>query len=168
MFLMEIKFEINPRSGHLDIPVSVNGEGPFRFTLDTGAVATTLSTPFTEKLNIRTYDDPEGKYEAIGFAYELANLDEMKVGSFRRENEEVLVFDLAPMRGSEAQRIPGNIGHSTLKDYVLSINYQKKTLRLEESDKRVEDIGSWRLIIVPAPLVNSHSPGPGVGSIAFN
>ena len=140
---MEIEFEINPRSGHINIPVRVNGEGPFRFTLDTGAVATTLSIALTEKLDIEINEDPEGKYSAMGLEYHLANLDEFEVGHLRRKNEEVIVFDMHAILGSDPKSMWGNIGHSTLKDYILSINYQKRTLRLEESNTRVEMKESW-------------------------
>ncbi|MHA1481046.1 MAG: retroviral-like aspartic protease family protein, partial [Candidatus Thorarchaeota archaeon] len=150
---MEIEFEINPRSGHINIPVNVNGEGPFRFSLDTGAVATTLSILLTKKLDIEIRKDPAGKYSAIGLEYELANLDEFEVGDLLRKNEEVIVFDFNSIFGSDPNIIAGNIGHSTLKDYVLSINYQKKTLRLEESDERFEDKESW----IPFTFVeNTH------------
>jgi predicted aspartyl protease len=138
-----MKFELNPQSGHIDVPVTVNGEGPFRFTLDTGATATTLWPVLVEKLGIRTRVDPEGKYTAMGIDYLLANLDEFNIGPVRMDNEEVIVFDFGARFGHGASKITGNIGHSTLKDYVLSINYQTKTLRLEKSAERVEDQSSW-------------------------
>ncbi|MHA1576732.1 MAG: aspartyl protease family protein [Candidatus Thorarchaeota archaeon] len=140
---METEFEINPRSGHINIPVHVNGEGPFRVTLDTGAVATTLSIALAKKLDIEINEDPKGKYRAMGHDYHLANLDEFEVASIHRKNEEIIVFADHSILGSDPKSLWGNIGHSTLKDYVLSINYQKKTLSLVESDTKVKDTESW-------------------------
>jgi len=137
-----MEFEINPMSGHISIPVSVNREGPFRFTLDTGAVATTLSTSFAEMLGIETHEDPDKKYQGLGFSYKMARLDEFSVGTLLRMNEEVIVFDLDAFLGARGQ-VSGNIGHSTLKDYVLTINYQKKTLRLEKPSEVPEEIQTW-------------------------
>ncbi|MHA2302605.1 MAG: aspartyl protease family protein [Candidatus Thorarchaeota archaeon] len=139
---MEIGFEINPQTGHIDIPVSVNGEGPFRFTLDTGAVATTLTTSLAEKLGIKTHNDNDGKYEGLGFEYAVGNLDAFSVGTDVRKNEEILVFDMKALLGI-SDRISGNVGHSTLKDYVLSINYGKKTLRLDKRDFNGKEPSSW-------------------------
>lgn len=136
---MEISFEMDPRSGHMDVPVTVNGEGPLRFHLDTGAVATSLSMSLREKLGIKTREDVDGKYKRVGFEYTLANLDEFSIGHELRRNEEVMVFRLL---GGE-NRISGNIGHSTLKDYALSINYSRKTIRLGKGGWNEKEPSSW-------------------------
>ncbi|MGY5876336.1 MAG: aspartyl protease family protein [Candidatus Thorarchaeota archaeon] len=140
---MEMKFEVNPQSGHIDVPVTVNGEGPLRFTLDTGATATTLWPALIEKLGIKTRVDPEEKYSTMGIEYHLANLDEFSIGPVRMDNEEVIVFDFGARFGHGVSKITGNIGHSTLKNYMLSINYQTLTLRLEKSAERAEDQSIW-------------------------
>ncbi|MHA2242344.1 MAG: aspartyl protease family protein [Candidatus Thorarchaeota archaeon] len=139
---MEIGFEINPQTGHIDIPVRVNGEGPFRFTLDTGAVATTVTTSIAEKLGIRTHTNSDGKYEGLGFEYTVGNLDAFRLGTEDRKNEEILVFDMKALLGI-SDRISGNVGHSTLKDYILSINYSKKILRLDKGDFSGKEPSSW-------------------------
>ncbi|MHA2065175.1 MAG: aspartyl protease family protein [Candidatus Thorarchaeota archaeon] len=142
MKTLKIDFEISPQTGHIDIPVNVNGEGPLRFTLDTGAVATTVTTSLAEKLGIKTQNDNDGKYEGLGFEYAVGNLDAFGIGTEVRENEEILVFDMKALLGI-SDRISGNVGHSTLKDYVLSINYSKKTLRLDRGDYGGKEPSSW-------------------------
>ena len=59
---MEIKVKPEINMGHVNIPVSVNGQGPFSFVLDTGASITTIGKRLAEKLGI-----PKGA-RAIGAA----------------------------------------------------------------------------------------------------
>ena len=56
MIKMKIPFELGQGSGHPHVPVYVNGKGPYTFTLDTGATATTISPKIVEELGIETYD----------------------------------------------------------------------------------------------------------------
>jgi len=114
---MKVKFELS-QGGHIDIPVYVNDEGPFRFKVDTGAAATALTQSLVEKLDIQTSLDETGKFDAIGFSYEIAELDNLTIESIVREKEEVIVFDMDSFLaslGAVAQRISGNIGHTVSK-----------------------------------------------------
>ncbi|MHA2501014.1 MAG: retroviral-like aspartic protease family protein, partial [Candidatus Hodarchaeales archaeon] len=69
---MEIDFKLLEGINHIQIPIYVNEEGPFDFTLDTGATATSLSKNLVEKLGIETYPDEQSKPESI--AHEKARV----------------------------------------------------------------------------------------------
>ena len=165
---MEVKFELS-QGGHIDIPVHVNDEGPFRFKVDTGAAATALTQSLVEQLGIQTSLDETGKFDDIGFLYEIAELDSLTIESIVREKEEVIVFDMDSFLaslGPAAQRISGNIGHTTLKDYVLAIDYSTKTLKLNTDTPSDIPSESWipfryvedtHLIGVPV-RINSMDP----------
>ena len=67
---MTIDIRLNPQTRHVYLPVSINDEGPFDFTLDTGAVATTVTPKLLEKFSIEIYDEcliPE-KYTYVKYS----------------------------------------------------------------------------------------------------
>ena len=132
---MEIKFDIGAESGHPHLPVFVNGQGPFTFTLDTGAIATTISKSLAEKLSIRTYEGDRKIASGVGggrVPVAFAKVDRLQIGTEVVENEEVLVIDFDSAMGGFCFT-PGVIGHSFLKNYVMSVNYPAKKMKLERA-----------------------------------
>lgn len=135
---MHIKFEIGSGSGHPHVPVFVNNKGPFTFTLDTGATATTISRAMAEGLGIATYSGDRKFAAGVGggrFPVEYAKVDRLQIGTEILENEEVMVIDFDSAFGCGGFT-PGVIGHSLLKRYRLSVNYPSRTLRLQKPDGR--------------------------------
>ena len=134
---MEIKFEIED-SGHPRVPVYINGEGPFTFTLDTGASTTTISKSLANKLGIETYVLENAKASGVGgsrLTVETAKVEALTIGTETYENLEVMVLDLDSVFGSSGCCDRGVIGHSTLKDYRVSVDYRTKLLTLEKQDE---------------------------------
>ena len=128
---MEIQFKLRKGTNHIHVPVFVNGEGPFEFTLDTGAVKTTLSKSLADKLGLTTYEIVERKLE--GLPAVAAKVNRFQIGSDMFDDEEVLIIDFQSVLGKCTGIMGGVIGYSTLKHYKMSINYPSQTLRLEPS-----------------------------------
>ncbi|MHA1934980.1 MAG: aspartyl protease family protein [Candidatus Thorarchaeota archaeon] len=169
---MEIKFELGQGSGHPQIPIYVNNEGPFTFTLDTGATATTLSKSLAEKLGIEVYEGDKKFASGVGggeIPVLSAKVERLQLGSVIIENEEILVIDFHSIFGGTGSCMNGVIGHNHLKDYRMSVNYRTKTLGLDkingtESDE--DDNLNWydfeyiedsHLVGVPT-YINSEGP----------
>ncbi|MFX0078230.1 MAG: aspartyl protease family protein [Candidatus Hermodarchaeota archaeon] len=129
---MEIKFKLDKETHHIHIPVYVNGEGPYDFTLDTGAVKTTLSKTLAEKLDLKTYEIKDRKME--GLPAVAAKVNSFQIGSDAFNDEEVLIIDFKSVLPTCTDEMGGVIGHTTLKHYKMSINYPTQTLRLEPSN----------------------------------
>ncbi len=128
---MEIQFKLDKATHHIHVPVYVNGEGPYDFTLDTGAVKTTLSKTLSEKLGLKTYELPDRKME--GLAAMAAKVNSLQIGSDTFDDEEVMIIDFKSVLPGCTDEMGGVIGHTTLKHYKMSINYPTQTLRLEPS-----------------------------------
>ncbi|MDO8124076.1 MAG: retroviral-like aspartic protease family protein [Candidatus Hermodarchaeota archaeon] len=129
---MEIKFKLDKETHHIHVPVYVNGEGPFDFTLDTGAVKTTLSKTLAKKLDLKTYELMDRKME--GLPAVAAKVNSLQIGSDTFDDEEVLIIDFKSVLPTCTDKMGGVIGHTTLKHYKMSINYSTQTLRLEPSN----------------------------------
>ncbi|MHA1907683.1 MAG: aspartyl protease family protein [Candidatus Thorarchaeota archaeon] len=166
---MEIKFEIGQGSGHPHVPVYVNGKGPYTFTLDTGATATTISPQLAEELGIETYEGDKAFATGVGggkIDVSFAKVDSFKVGAEKVEDEEVMVIDFDSAMGCFT---PGVIGHTFLKNYRIHVNYRTKTMMIvKQSDTNSGDEGDlhWvdfeyaedtHLVTVPT-YVNGEGP----------
>ncbi len=166
---MELQFKLGVGSNHVHIPVYVNGKGPFNFTLDTGAGATTISKSLAESLGIPMQVNDKMRAVGVGGTVPVmtAKVDSLTIESETFANENVVVIDFDSIFG--AGFIPGAIGHSVLKSYRMSLNYSTKIFRLEkrnegastEEDRldwvKFEYIADSHLIGVPV-YVNGRGP----------
>ncbi|MHA1576676.1 MAG: aspartyl protease family protein [Candidatus Thorarchaeota archaeon] len=166
---MEIEFKLDKGSNHPHIPVFVNGKGPFTFTLDTGASATTISKSLADQLGIETYKGEKTEARGLGGAVPIkqATLEKLEIGSEVFRNEDVMVLDFEAALGDGCGSTSGVIGHTTLKHYVLSVNYPTNKMTLEIS-KTLDDETNWtsfdyvdstHLVGVPT-LLNGQGPFP--------
>lgn len=130
---MEFEVEIETSTRLVKVPVSVNGQGPFTFNLDTGASTTTLSKKLAEQLGIPTRKGGKPKARGIGGGIPTEYADaEISLGSLKFENDEVYVLDLeAILRG--AGNRDGVLGYTTLKHCTMSLSYNKQRFRLSKS-----------------------------------
>ncbi len=170
---MEIKFELGEMSNHPHIPVYVNGEGPFIFTLDTGAVTSTISKSVATKLGIETYQGEKKEARGLGgpVPIEFAKVREISIGSESLEDEELAVLDFDAIFGPDLPFTDGLIGHSFLKHYKMTINYDTSIFSLERVNDNVSQSSDgikWtdftyynapHLVNVPT-MINGEGPFP--------
>jgi predicted aspartyl protease len=138
---VEIEVEIEIGMQHVKVPVSVDGQGPFSFTLDTGASTTTISKKLAEQLGIPTRKDdkPDARGIGGGIPTEFADV-EISLGSLKFDKNEVYVLDLdAMLPGAGNQN--GVLGHTTLKHCAMSLSYNKQRFKLSKGNS-TKDL-SW-------------------------
>lgn len=131
---LDFEVEIEIGTHLVKIPVSVNGQGPFTFNLDTGASTTTLSKKLTEQLGIPTRkgDKPEARGIGGGFPTEYADAA-ISLGSLEFEKDELYVLDFeAILRG--AGNRDGVLGYTTLKHCTMSLSYSKQRFKLSKGN----------------------------------
>lgn len=168
---MELKVKVDKDSGHIHLPVYVNGQGPFDFALDTGAAMTTISKSLAGKLGIKTYEAKKRKATGVGgnlVDVMAAKADQLRIGAEEFQNREVAVIDFDSIFG-RGRFAPGVIGHDILKDYVLSVNYHAREIAFDKApranlgrDNGIEWIdfryaGDTHLVAVP---VHINGEGP--------
>lgn len=140
---LKINFQIDEITNHIRVPVFVNNEGPFEFTLDTGAVATTLSKLLANKLNLPTHIIEERR--SAGLPANATKIKSFQIGSDTFHDEEVMIIDFQSVLPGCTGPLGGVIGHTTLKHYQISINYHAQVLTLEASNNResVDRVIHW-------------------------
>lgn len=118
--------------GHVNIPVSVNGTGPFSFVLDTGASVTSLGKKLVDKLEIETRAGSRTEARGVGGGIPVNYADvEIGIGSLEFEKDEVYVLDFdAIFRGMGSR--DGAFGFTTLKHCTMSLSYANERFRLHK------------------------------------
>ena len=109
------------------IPVFLNGRGPYRFLLDTGATKSLLSSVVASRLNIRT-TSPQALITASGVAAAaIGSIDSVQVGTVRLVRTQIAVVDPHFLR---SLHVDGIIGADFLKQFKISIDYTHKILSI--------------------------------------
>lgn len=129
----EIAFElVGPGEAALVVPVEINGEGPFRLILDTGATLTCVADSTAARLAL-----PERPAAGIGVGVggtgrlRLARVDSLRIGEARAYDVPVCLLDLSHARVL-GTRIDGLVGLNVLKEFRVTLDFEREVLRLDE------------------------------------
>jgi predicted aspartyl protease len=138
------------------VPVYVEGKGPFQFILDTGAFRCLLSPELSTVIGVKK----EAQQEAMGTGGPMkmssAHVASLTVGSVRQENVEVAVTEeLSRFADAVRSKVDGVIGFSFLKDFRLTVDYQRNILNLvRTSSAPPEDANAQPAGSVPFSLAS--------------
>ncbi|HKQ57493.1 MAG TPA: retropepsin-like aspartic protease, partial [Candidatus Eisenbacteria bacterium] len=121
------------RSGHLPaVQVMINGQGPFRFAIDTGAGgAARLDSALAAKLGLETVGqvrsgDPSGRNTRM---MNLVRLASVEIGGARFEGLNAAVRDYN--EGRMGEPIDGILGFALFKECLFTLDYPRNRLRIE-------------------------------------
>ncbi|MEE9129566.1 MAG: aspartyl protease family protein [Phycisphaerales bacterium] len=117
--------------------VYVNGEGPFRFILDTGAMGGgRVDVSLVEKLELETMGQVTGSDGSTrpGRSMSMHRLETLDFGGLHYEGVRVLSRDYNQAGASVHGHIDGILGYALFEDYLLTIEYGKRTIRVERGD----------------------------------
>lgn len=145
LFLMAFP-AIAQRAPLLDVPITfrgslpvvevmVNGKGPFLFTIDTGAgLQADLDSALVAQLKLQPSGkvpggDPSGRNAQ---EYDTVAIDSIALGSVEFHN--VTAISRARRMSPNAPRVDGILGFSLFKDYLFTLDYPGKRLRLERRE----------------------------------
>lgn len=117
----------NDRYGRMTVPVKIEGQGPFRFMIDTGAQATVVTRGLTEKLNLV----PTGSATLVGMGsrkpVQLVEVDGLEFA------ERVLNNISAPMLEANHIGADGILGLDSLQDLRVMIDFREGTIAVNDS-----------------------------------
>lgn len=126
---------------HVIAPVMLNGQGPFRFLVDTGANTSCVSAALAERLSLPA--GPSVRVHTIVGPRERATvtLDSLEVGDRSRRNVRAPVF---VMKGFD---VDGVLGIDWLKGQRLVFAFKGKTIEITKSRHETSREGK---VVVPA------------------
>jgi tetratricopeptide (TPR) repeat protein len=124
------------------IKVTINGKGPLRFVIDTGASLSVLSDKTAEKLGIKPVARG-GSARAVGgtgsFPITYGLLDSLAIGETKIEAIPVYLRTVHHDSSTpESERADGYIGLSVLSNFALTLDYQTRRMTLDRTPVREE------------------------------
>ena len=129
-----VDFEVsNPDHPLLMIPVFVNGTGPHRFVLDTGASLTMLSRALASTLGLAGGTAAEGTGAGGSLEVSLHTIDEVSVGGVHATDVEVAVGDLTAIEAAIGGALDGILGYNFLSRFAVTIDYARRIVTFQRS-----------------------------------
>ncbi|HWT03922.1 MAG TPA: retropepsin-like aspartic protease [Pyrinomonadaceae bacterium] len=122
-----------PNDAAIIVPVKINGRGPYDFVLDTGATFTCLDDGFADELKLPEW---KGSFGTVvvgpgGGGMKLLKIETLEVGGAKASDLTACSIDLDRMAPPE-MGIKGLVGLNFLKSYRITIDFEKKLLKLEK------------------------------------
>jgi predicted aspartyl protease/Flp pilus assembly protein TadD len=120
------------------LDVMVNGKGPLRFVLDTGASFSLISDEAAKRLGISPIASG-GDGRAIGgsgsFPLVYSLLDSIVIGGAKIENVPVYIRTIhQPSDVRPEEKYDGYLGLSLMANYLVTIDYKERTLLLDRRE----------------------------------
>lgn len=128
-------------SEHLTAPVMINGAGPYRFLVDTGANMSCLSAKVAGTLALPKAPPRRMHTMVAARSQPVVMLDRLEVGDRRRRNVPVLALNLVE------PEIDGVLAIDWLKNQRLTLDFLQKRLEIAPSRRETPSAGR---VIVPA------------------
>lgn len=129
----EVPFELSgPGGAALTVPVHVNGKGPYRFILDTGATLTCLDRELVRRLALEEKPIP-GIGAGVGSSGRMRvfGTDSVRVGAARAHDLMVCEVDLAHA-GRVGVDVDGLVGLNFLKAYRVTLDFERSVVHLRD------------------------------------
>jgi predicted aspartyl protease len=117
------------RHERVTVPVTIKGQGPFRFMVDTGAQATVVSTALAERLGLTVRRPGVLVGMASRKAIETTEIPEFGLGS-RTFHIQVAPLVLAENLGGD---IDGILGLDSLQNQRVLIDFRKRSILVDDA-----------------------------------
>ena len=148
------------------IDVRLNGQGPYRLVVDTGATVTVVSPDVAEELGLEPFDRIKRRGAGGEVVIDLAKIETVRIGDAEREDDVIGISQ----EGTRLCRdhAVGNIGYDILQHFILRVDARsmQASLLTEQPTDMVSDAVPFRigrrgksLILLPATL-DDRGPFP--------
>ena len=116
----EVPFELAPpNDAAIIVPVKINGHGPFKFVLDTGATFTCIDQKLVDQLKLPEWRGPlgVGVLQPTEGAVKLVSLDTFEVGNVKATDMKACAIEFSRLQtgGLDAR---GQIGRASCRERV--------------------------------------------------
>ena len=130
------------RNEHMLAPVTINGQGPFQFLLDTGANISCVSNRLMARLDLKSTDSMP-VHTVVGVRNRpMVTLDRLQIGPRDRRNVRAPSL---PIKGPD---VDGVLGVDWLKGQRLVLDFKGRKMEIVRSKTDVDVPG--RVVVVPA------------------
>jgi predicted aspartyl protease len=127
-----VEFKLT-RSGLIQVPVRINGKGPFNFVLDTGSNRSAVTSRVSAKLQLKPVAQTRLVSSVRQQAIDIVSLDTLSLESFSKSD---VLATVLPERDAAGLGIEadGIIGQDILGDSDYTVDYERKLLVWDFTD----------------------------------
>ncbi len=128
----DIAFRVD-QTDRMTVPVRIDGKGPFRFLVDTGANRTVVSTSIAAALGLSSR--PVAKLHSVSGAsmVRTANVPQFELSRDRVRNVDVALLEAAHMEAD------GIVGVDSLRSEKVIFDFRKRLISIVPTRQRVRD-----------------------------
>lgn len=123
--LTSITIPFNGVSNLVVITASINGQGPFRFALDTGSSVHVLNREIAERLGLRIIGPAVADSGNKTTPAEVTEISELSAGELKLRNQRMFV-----MRLPASYPFDGFLGASLFEQFVVTIDFARSIVTL--------------------------------------
>jgi clan AA aspartic protease (TIGR02281 family) len=118
------------RFGRMVMPVTINGQGPFRLIVDTGATSTTITPDLAKRLGIAPLKDRVAVLAGIQgeMRAPLVQLKSVAFGDVKRKDVRAALIAGDVLAGTD-----GILGMDGLDDHRIVLNFERNTISIAPS-----------------------------------
>lgn len=129
----QVPFELAPpNDAAIIVPVKINGHGPFKFVLDTGATFTCIDQKLVDQLKLPEWRGQfgVGVLAPTEGSVKLVNIDTLEVGNVKATDLKGCAIEFSRLQtgGLDAR---GLVGLNFLKSFRMTIDFKNRVLHLE-------------------------------------
>jgi len=131
----EVPFEMAPpNDAAIIVPVKINGRGPFKFVLDTGATFTCIDQKLVDQLKLPEWRGQfgAGVLAPTEGAVKLVSIDTFEVGNTKATDMKACAIEFSRLQTGGLD-VRGLVGLNFLKSFQVKIDFKKKVLHLDKS-----------------------------------
>jgi predicted aspartyl protease len=160
MTKVDVPFHLTGGSQPLAVvPVTVNGEGPFRFALDTGAASPVLSPDLAHRLGLRIDETKEAAGAGGRVQIELARVEHFALGEACRSDVPVIVTsEMERIAAAVGDTLDGVVGFEFLRHFRTTVDYSRLVLVLEDGETAEPEDDEATLVEMPLRLAHPAKP----------
>ncbi|MBM3792324.1 MAG: hypothetical protein FJW35_18515 [Acidobacteria bacterium] len=114
------------------VPVRIDGKGPFRFVLDTGAAVTVICDKVARKLALRPMTHIRLTHFTGTSDIPLAPIRSLSVGDYSVPDMKVIYCDLQKLWGFD-RSAQGVLGQDFLSKFNFLLNWRERTIHFERN-----------------------------------
>jgi predicted aspartyl protease len=113
------------------LETKVNGKGPYRFVLDTGAGMTMISPELAKKVEVRRDEAQKAVGAGGSVQVHFGTAKSLAIGETRVEGLKVGIMDLTGISKAIETDIDGLVGYNFLYRFRVSIDYPRETVAFD-------------------------------------
>jgi predicted aspartyl protease len=136
--------EIALRTDHADrmtVPVSVVGQGPYQFLVDTGSERTVISRELAKQLRLSS-----GRSAILHSVMGANNIDTVHIPQLQVSSNTLSVAD-APALGASNIGADGMLGIDSLKSQRVLFDFKAKTMSITPSSRPIERMDGDTIVV---------------------